>query len=189
MAPQVYSQIYQLFFAVRVDLDVDGVNNSVAVEDIVRVSETVDPDTNPYGNGLKVNSTVLRTAGESLTDTLATRTWRIFNPSRVEPVNGKARGYRLVPMGASPTLQSLLTVDSPIRGNVPWTNHNMWVTPYNGEEIYIGKFFLDCGVSKWTSGENAGKSIENTDIVLWHVFSIVHAPEVDDWPVVSGCPG
>ncbi len=189
LAPQLYSQVYQIFVAVRADVDIDGVNNTVSVEDVVRVTETVNPAVNPYGNGLQVNSTVLQTAGQSLTDTLTTRTWKISNPSTVEPLSGRPRGYRLIPQGDSPTLHNLLTPDSPIRSRIPWANHNMWVTPYNPDQIFIGGKYLSDGVDFWTSKQNAATSIVNTDVVLWHVFSAIIAPEVDDWPVYSQCPG
>lgn len=189
LAPQIYTESYQLFCAIRADVDVDGINNSVAVEDIVRVTETVSPTANPYGNGLMLKSTLLQTAGESPTDTLPSRTWRISNPSTEQALNGMPKGYRFIPQGDSPTLLNMLTPDSPIRSRIPWANHSMWVTPYDPDQIFIGGKYLSDGVDVWTSQENAANSIVNTDVVLWHVFGIVYISESEDWPVLSGCLG
>jgi len=187
VAPQVYSEIYHHFFAARIDADVDGLDNTVSIEDIVRVSDNLSA-ANPYGNGLTIDKTVLRTAGESPSDILPTRSWKISNPNNVQYLNGQPVSWKLIPQGPNPSVPNLLTPDSPIRGRIPWADHNMWVTPYDPDQIFIGGKYLSDGVAAWTQ-QNASASIEDTDVVLWHVFNYVHAPEIEDWPMLSACPG
>lgn len=187
VAPQVYTEIYQHFFAVRLDLDIDGVDNTVSIEDTVRVSERVSPE-NPYGNGIMVNKTVLKTAGQAPSDTYPTRLWKVSNPHNIQYLNEQPVAWKLIPQGPYRDVPNLLTPDSPLRGRAPWTNHSLWVLPYNPEQIFAGGKYLSDGVSAWTQ-ENSTANIEDTDIVLWHVFNYVHSPEIEDWPVVSTCPG
>jgi primary-amine oxidase len=64
--------------------------------------------------------------------------------------------------------------------------HDLWVTPHDEDERWpCGEFVVqasdDGGLPAWTA---ADRSIEDTDIVLWHVFGLFHEPRVEDWPVM-----
>lgn len=185
LTPQVYSEIYQHFFAIRVDADIDGLDNTVTVEDIVPVSATNSP-ANPYGNGLTTQATVLKTPGEARTNIRPARYWRISNPNVAQPLSGKPTSWKLIPQGS--TYVNAPTPDSPIWSRIPWANHSTWVLPYNPDQIFAGGDYLDCGVSKWTN-ENPTANIVDSDVVLWYVFSYTHTPDIEDWPVLSSCPG
>ena len=39
----------------------------------------------------------------------------------------------------------------------------------------------DSGLPVWTA---ADRPIENTDVVLWHVFGLLHETRPEDWPVM-----
>lgn len=182
VAPQVYTQIYQHFFAVRIDVDIDGRNNTVATSDIARVSETLSPE-NPYGNGMIRNITVLSTPSQAVTDNVPARTWNISNWENINPVTGDAVAWKLWSYRENPQQASLLTPDSPINARIPWANHSMWVLPYDPDQIFAGGKYLTDGVAKWTE-EEANTDIVQKDIVLWHTFNYVHSPDVE-WPVIS----
>lgn len=186
LAPQVYSEIYQHHFAVRIDADVDGRENTVSTEDIVRVSDSLS-SANPYGNGMMAVENILKTVGEAPSDILPTRVWKVSNPHKIQSLSGKPVSWRLIPQGNA-NAANLLTEDSPIRGRIPWANHNMWVLPYDPDQIFAGGKYLSDGVAVWTQ-QNASASIVDKDVVLWHVFNYVDNPTVEDWPVISGCPG
>ena len=64
--------------------------------------------------------------------------------------------------------------------------HTLWVTPYAaGERWPCGTFpnqsSTDEGLPRWTA---AGRSIEDTDVVLWYVFGIHHITRMEDWPIM-----
>lgn len=182
MAPQVYEQNFQYFIGARIDADIDGVQNTVSVEDIVSVPAA----RNPYGNGIQTQSKVFQTAGDAPTDNAPGRSWRISNPNEVNPVTGRQPSWKLIPQG--PNMPSLLAPNSPLKDKrLRWADHNMWVLPFNDEEIFIDGLYLDCGVAKWTN-ESLSAKIENTDVVLWHVFGFTSTPDPEDWPVVSSLP-
>ncbi|ODN05607.1 Copper amine oxidase 1 [Orchesella cincta] len=184
MQPQVYAQDYYHYFALRIDADIDGVDNTVSVEDIV----SVEPPNNPYGNGIKLNATVFNTAGESPSDInpATARFWRISNPNKLQPLNEKPSSWKLIPRGQ--LNQNFLTANSPLRERARWTDHSTWVLPYNPDQIFAGGLFLDSGLANWTYG-NPNADIENTDVVIWHVARSVHVPDVEDWPVFSSDEG
>src|SRR5262249_7132460 len=74
VAPQVYGPIHQHFFNVRLDVQVDGPNNSVY--EVETVSEPLGAD-NPYGNGCYARSTLLARESEAARriNPLAGRYW------------------------------------------------------------------------------------------------------------------
>jgi len=90
LQPQVYAERYYHFFAVRIDADIDGLANTVSVEDLV----SVDPPNNPYGNGLQLNKTDFTTAGESPSPQ-SDCYWRISNPNSINSVNGRGTSWKL----------------------------------------------------------------------------------------------
>ena len=46
---------------------------------------------------------------------------------------------------------------------------------------FVNQSAQDTGLPVWTA---ADRSIEDTDLVLWHVFGIHHVPRPEDWPVM-----
>lgn len=62
IAPQLNAPIHQHFFNVRLDMSVDGENNSIY--EVNTEAEPVGPD-NPYGNAFFAKSTLLATESEA----------------------------------------------------------------------------------------------------------------------------
>ena len=46
--------------------------------------------------------------------------------------------------------------------------------------VYVNQSSGDDGIEAWTE---ADRNIENTDIVIWHTFGIMHLPRLEDFPV------
>ena len=66
-----------------------------------------------------------------------------------------------------------------------FTRHHIWATPYRTEErypagVYVNQSNGEDGIETWTA---ADRNIENTDIVVWHTFGIMHLPRLEDFPV------
>src|SRR5437588_5775497 len=80
VAPQLNAPIHQHFFNVRLDMMVDGLNNSVY--EVHTEAEPPGPE-NPYGNAFFARSTLLGTESEAqqVIDPLAARVWKVINPS------------------------------------------------------------------------------------------------------------
>jgi primary-amine oxidase len=173
-----YAPFHQHFIVARLDLDVDGPDNTVhAVE-----SRATGDD--PYGLGLEIVDTPLRTEAEGKQDYdwAVQRGWKVVNPS-VRNGLGSPVGYKLMPSGAFPPLLEESTAAFK-RAEV--IGHTLWVTPYRADERWpCGDFpnlsLRDEGLPAWTA---ANRSIENTDVVLWYVFGIHHITRPEDWPVM-----
>ena len=178
---RTYAPFHQHFIVARLDLDVDGRDNTVYMTESVPARVGVD---DPYGLGLSVSSTpLLREAqGKQDYDWHTQRGWKVVNDN-VRNGLGTPVGYKLVPSAAFP---ALLDEASPAFRRAEAIGHTLWVTPYRPDERWpCGDFpnlsERDEGLPVWTA---ADRSIENTDVVLWYVFGIHHLTRPEDWPVM-----
>jgi primary-amine oxidase len=173
-----YAPFHQHFIVARLDMDVDGPDNTVYA-----VSSRVTGE-DPWGLGLSVLETPLRTEAEGKQDYdwASQLSWKVVNDN-VRNGLGGAVGYKLVPGGAFPPL---LDPSTPAFKRAEVIGHTLWVTPYRSDERWpCGDFpnlsLEDAGLPRWTA---ANRPIENTDVVLWYVFGIHHITRPEDWPVM-----
>ncbi len=176
-----YAPFHQHFIVARLDLDVDGTGNTVYATESQPAKAGGD---DPYGLGLVVRSTPLRTEAEGKQDYdwATQRAWKVVN-DHVPNGLGIPVGYKLVPSAAFPPL---LDPASPAFQRAQVIGHTLWVTPYHEDERWpCGDFPVqsehDSGLAAWTE---ADRSIENTDVVLWYVFGLHHITRPEDWPVM-----
>ncbi len=179
---RIYAPFHQHFIVARLDLDVDGADNTVYAADS-QAAAVGDPE-DPYGLGLVIRNTPLRTEAEGKQDYDwgTQRGWKVVNDN-VPNGLGTPVGYKLVPSAAFPPL---LDPASPAFKRAEVIGHTLWVTPYREDERWpCGDFpnlsEHDSGLPAWTA---ADRSIENTDVVLWYVFGIHHITRPEDWPVM-----
>jgi primary-amine oxidase len=178
---RTYAPFHQHFIVARLDLDVDGPDNTVCLTES-RATGVSEAD--PYGLGLVVTSTPLRTEAEGKQDYdwATQRGWKVVNDN-VRNSLGSSVGYKLVPSGMFPPLMDPST---PAFRRAEAIGHTLWVTPYHPDERWpCGEFpnlsSRDEGLPAWTA---ADRPIENTDVVLWYVFGIHHITRPEDWPVM-----
>jgi primary-amine oxidase len=177
----IYAPFHQHFIVARLDLDIDGADNTVYVTD----SRPAAPgDDDPYALGLTVASVPLRTEaqGKQDYDWSTQRGWKVVNDNVTNGL-GTPVGYKLIPAATFPPL---LDQASPAFQRAQAIGHTLWVTPYREDERWpCGDFPVqaerDTGLPVWTE---ANRNIENTDVVLWYVFGIHHITRPEDWPVM-----
>jgi primary-amine oxidase len=176
---QTYAPIHQHFLTVRLDMEVDGPDNTVVMSETEQLP--IGPD-NPYGLALAQRSVPLATEGGFDFDWSTQRAWKVTNPNVRNKV-GTPVAYKLVPSAAVPPM---LDPSSPVLRRARVLEHTLWVTPYAREERwpcgeFVNQSAEDEGLPVWTA---AGRSIDNTDVVLWYTFGIHHVPRVEDWPIM-----
>ncbi|WP_395311733.1 primary-amine oxidase [Mycobacterium sp. AMU20-3851] len=178
---RTYAPFHQHFLVARLDLDVDGTDNTVYMSE--SFAEPTGPD-NPYGLSLVSRNVALRTEqdGKQDVDFSTQRGWKVVNTNVVNGL-GTHPSYKLVPTGALP---AMFDPDSPVLRRANVIGHTLWVTPNHPEERwpageFVNQSVADTGLGEWTK---ANRSIENTDVVLWYVFGIHHITRPEDWPVM-----
>jgi len=178
---RTYAPFHQHFIVARLDLDVDGGDNTVYAAESAALPLG---DANPDGLALVVRETPLRTESEGRQDYdwQRQRAWKVVNEN-VRNALGTPVGYKLVPGGTFP---AMLDEASPVLRRAEAVKHSLWVTPYRADERWpCGEFPTlserDTGLPRWTAQD---RPIENTDVVLWYVFGIHHLTRPEDWPVM-----
>ena len=181
IAPQLGGHIHQHFFGMRLDMNVDGPDNSVY--EVNTKAEPLGPD-NPQGNAFYAEKTLLSTETEAqrTMDPFTGRYWQIANPS-VNNYLGQPVSYKLVP---GDNILPFAHPEASVSKRAGFTRKHLWVTPYNPDEMsptgsYPNQHPGGDGLPKWTQ---ADRSIENTDIVVWYNFGTHHVPRPEDWPVM-----
>jgi primary-amine oxidase len=177
----IYAPFHQHFIVARLDLDVDGTDNTVYASESKAAAPGND---DPHALGLTVTSTPLRTEAEGKQDYDwgTQRGWKVVNDNVTNGL-GTPVGYKLIP---SATFPPLLDPASPAFRRAQVIGHTLWVTPYREDERWpCGDFPVqaesDTGLPVWTE---ADRPIEDTDVVLWYVFGLHHVTRPEDWPVM-----
>ncbi|MCX6459777.1 MAG: primary-amine oxidase [Actinobacteria bacterium] len=179
--PGLLAPYHQHLFCARLDLDIDGGPNTL-VE--VQAAPLPEGPLNPHGASYTASHTVLATevAAQREVDPFTGRYWKLVNREVLNHV-GAPVGYKLVPGAVTWPMASR---DSVIGKRAGFMYHHLWATPNRRDERYpAGEFPFQhaggAGLPEWTT---ADRPIEDTDVVLWHVFGTNHIPRVEDWPVM-----
>jgi primary-amine oxidase len=176
-----YAPFHQHFIVARLDLDIDGGENTVFEVD--SEAEPISPD-NPYGLSVRTRSTPVRSEAQAARDfnwnTL--RNWKIANPGRRNAV-GSEVAYKLVPSASIPPM---MDPSAPQYLRAPVIGHALWVTRHHDDERwpagdYPTQSTIDTGMTRWIADD---ESLENTDVVLWYVLGIHHITRIEDWPIM-----
>jgi primary-amine oxidase len=180
VAPGILGHIHQHVFCARLDMEVDGPNNTVVECDTQALP--IGPE-NPYGNGFSVEERPLRTELEAQRDVdfAKMRYWKIINPQASNWV-GKPTGFKL---DAGSPVRPFTHPDSPSGKRGRFIQHQLWVTRFAPDERFPAGEFVNQstggdGLPAWTA---SNRSVENTDIVVWHSFGLHHLPRPEDHPV------
>lgn len=140
---------------------------------------------NPYANAFVMHETDLLTTGEAQRDVnfATARCWTIKNPRVLNPVSGEPVAFKLLP-GPTPAMH--MQPNSLVYRRAKFATHNLWVTPYDDEQMFpAGNHVVQStscmGLAEWTK-EN--KALKGADPVVWYSFGLTHDPRVEDFPVM-----
>jgi primary-amine oxidase len=177
-----YAPYHQHFLVARLDLDVDGEDNTVMEIDSVAPPVSAG---NPYGLALVTESTPITSEADAARDFdwSTQRAWKVVNPNKTNKY-GTNVSYKLVPGACFPPMMDPSTVQY-LRA--PVIGHTLWVTKNSGEERWpAGKYpaqsEVDTGMTEWIKDD---APLLNTDVVLWYVFGIHHITRMEEWPIMS----
>ena len=169
------------FFSYRLDVDVDGVNNSFMAGKLVKRELK-----NPARKSIwVVEPSIAKTEKDAMMNIHLEKPvmWHFINRT-VEGPLGYPTGYELMP---GITAASLLDPDDGPQRVGAFSTHQLWVTTYKVDERYAAGVYPtaskgnDDGLAIWTK---ANRPIGNTDIVAWYTLGFHHSPRAEDWPVM-----
>jgi primary-amine oxidase len=181
VAPGLNAMVHQHYFNVRLDLDVDGLDNTV---EEVWTEPVPAGEENPHGNAFVARRRPLERESEAQrrVDLASARWWEITNP-HVRHRLGEPVAYRLVPgENTVPFAQP----EASVMKRAGFIHNHLWVTPYDPDERYgAGQYPSQhpggAGLPEWTA---ADRRIADRDVVVWYTFGHHHVPRPEDWPVM-----
>lgn len=182
VAPNVVAVHHQHFFSFRLDLDVDGEDNSVIENNTEAIP--AGPE-NQYQNAFTMTETLFQNEQEAarLMDLERSRRWTVINPT-VKNSLGYPVGYTLVPGENSVPYAG---VESWLRKRASFTNAHFWATPYDPLQLYAAGFYVnqsrgEDGLGRWIK---AKRPIVDKDVVVWYTMGITHIPRPEEYPVMA----
>jgi primary-amine oxidase len=168
------------FFSFRLDLDVDGAANTLMVD---RLRPQRLPADNPRRSIWTVESTPAATEKDAKRHStmMEPEIWRFVNPGMIGTYGGPV-GYQVEGHSA----MTLLAPDDYMQRRAGFTDHTLWVTPYERRELYAAGDYPTVstagdGLPTWTA---ANRAIANTDLVAWLTMGFHHVPRPEDWPLM-----
>ena len=182
IAPGTDAVDHDHFFSFRLDLDVDGTKNNFMVDKLVKYKIPANKEV--YGRHYiwAMKPTMPATEGDAKEDVSLEHPsmWRFASSDKRGPM-GYPTSFEIM---AGETATSLLPSDEWPQKRAGFSEHQLWVTPYQPDERYAaGKYVTGSkgtdGLAVWTK---KNRSIMNTDIVAWYTVGFHHAPRAEDWP-------
>mmetsp|Transcript_44504 Transcript_44504/g.102865 ORF Transcript_44504/g.102865 Transcript_44504/m.102865 type:complete len:677 (-) Transcript_44504:165-2195(-) len=177
----VWGQVHQHLFTAKLDMAVDGDENTVVECNTLR--DPMGSPGNPLGNAFYVKETELASEQQAIrTSSEETRRfWKFTNPN-IRKATGGHPAYKLEPVFS---VKPLAWPESQTGKRMTTFYKDLWVTPYARDERYpCGEFMHQSlgedGLAKWTKSD---RPLLNTDVVAWYNFGLHHITRPEDWPV------
>jgi primary-amine oxidase len=181
VAPGLYGPHHQHFFCVRLDMNIDGSDNTVY--EVNSVAVPAGPD-NPYGNAWVTEATPLtsESVAQRIIDPLSARYWKIANPGTLNGL-GEPVAYKLMP---GDNVLPFFTPESQQGRRGGFAYKHLWVTAYDPDELFAaGDFtYQSPGHDGLPRYAQADRPLEDTDVVVWYSFGAHHIVRPEDWPVM-----
>ncbi len=183
VAPQIGAPIHQHIFNYRIDVNIDGQQNSV--QELNTVASKPDYATNKQLNAFYPEVTTFQTeleAQRNMNQETA-RAWKIINPNKKNFV-GEPVGFELVP---GENARIFLHDESSIVKRAGFIKNHLHVTKFDRDQMYASGKYPNQGewngstLNNWVK-EN--RNIENEDIVVWYNMAVHHVVRPEDWPVM-----
>ncbi len=176
---------HQHIYNFRLDLDVDGENNSlVAMDPVVKPNTAGGPRTstmqvNQYNIGNEQNAAQKFDPG----------TIRLLSNLNKENRMGNPVSYQIIPYagGTHPVAKGAqFAPDEWIYHRLSFMDKQLWVTRYHpGERFPEGKYpnrsTHDTGLGQYSKDN---ESLDNTDAVVWMTTGTTHVARAEEWPIM-----
>jgi primary-amine oxidase len=180
VAPGIDGVDHDHYFSYRLDLDVDGQDNSLMIDKLVPYKL---PDSSPGRKWIwAMKPEMAHTESDAKLNVSIEHPamWRFASES-VKNALGQPTSFEIMP---GETGISLLPSSEWPQKRAGFSEHNLWVTPYDPDERYASGIYVmgskgEDSLPAWTK---KNRNIMNTDIVAWYTVGFHHVPRPEDWP-------
>lgn len=176
---------HQHIYNFRLDMDVDGMQNSMMEIDPVVAENT---DGGPRKSVMITKERLVPTELESVQKFDPSTIRLLTNPNK-ENRMGYPVGYQVIPFagGTHPIAKgALFSEDEWLYKRVHFMDKQIWVTRYKAEERfpegkYPNRAKTDAGLKVFVEDD---ESIKNVDTVLWMTTGATHVARAEEWPMM-----
>ena len=180
IAPYRLGVNHDHFFSYRIDMDVDGVDNTFVRQRLVSAQQPTDA---PRQGIWEVHQERV------LSEQQAQTTMKVDKPALLTFTSSTARnemGYPTSYQLMFPNTHPLVTMDDVIYQRAGFLKNNLWVTRYKRDELFstglaVNQSDVGQGLPQYAADNEA---IEDTDLVAWPMIGFHHVPMAEDWPVM-----
>ena len=180
IAPYRLGVNHDHFFSYRIDMDVDGVDNTFVRQRLVSAQQPTDA---PRQGIWKVHQERV------LSEQQAQTTMKVDKPALLTFTSSTARnemGYPTSYQLMFPNTHPLVTMDDVIYQRAGFLKNNLWVTRYKRDELFstglaVNQSDVGQGLPQYAADNEV---IEDTDLVAWPMIGFHHVPMAEDWPVM-----
>lgn len=178
---------HQHIYNFRLDMDVDGVKNTVLELDPYAAAES-GKDT-PVKSSMMLKQKTYYTEKDAMQKFDPDKIILVASPTKKNK-HGYLTGYQVIANagGTHPFAQEALFDENDwLMQRVGYLKNHIWVTPYVYEEQYPdGKYInqnpKDTGLASWTEQD---RNIYQTDNVVWITTGTTHIPRAEEFPMMS----
>ena len=176
VAAGLVAPFHSHFFTFRLDLDVDGPNNSFVLGELKTRNAP-----GPRKSLWSLEEKVLASEGEARIAPAGHGRWKVINPGRRNAL-GQPTGYLIETRDTAEPL--LKKADYQRAGFI---ENALWVTAHDAEQRYAAGDTPNQhpGAPGLPQFVRDNRSIVNRDIVLWLTLGHHHVTVAEDWPVLS----
>ncbi|ROO89092.1 primary-amine oxidase [Actinocorallia herbida] len=183
VSPNVQAPNHQHYFGLRLDMGVDGpVNRLYEVHSEVEEDEAL----NPYGNACRTVRTPLLSEKDAARKGDPSRAlhWLVESDGTLNRFGDKT-AYKVLLQN---TTNLFAKPGSVVERKAPFVAKHLWATAYDGTQRFIAGEYPNQaplgdpdGVHAW---QEADRSLDGAELVLWPVVGVHHAPRPEEWPIM-----
>lgn len=180
LAPNLVGTNHDHFLSFRLDIDIDGPDNTLVHEQLVPQLMTTTTGRRSMWRVAEENiGTEGRLTGSGH---WGAEIWRVINPNLTNRL-GQHPGYELRPDHSA---TSLLAPDDIPQQRAAFSAATLWITAYDPTELYAAGMYPN--QSRGGDGlpvyVKQHRPVADADIVLWYTMGFHHLPRPEDWPIL-----
>lgn len=176
---------HQHIYNFRLDMDVDGENNSMTEMDPIVTGNTRG---GPRTSTMQLTQRSVATEKQAAQKFDPSTIRLLSNPNKFNKV-GNPVSYQFIPYagGTHPIAKGAnFGKDEWIYNRLSFMDRQLWITRYNPDERfpegkYPNRSKTDSGLGQFTADD---QSIENTDNVVWMTTGTTHVARAEEWPMM-----
>jgi primary-amine oxidase len=180
VAPNLVGTNHDHFLSFRLDLDIDGTDNTLVREQLV--PQLVTATTGRRSLWRVAEENINSEASLAGDEHAGAEIWRVINPNLTNRL-GQHPGYEVRP---DHSVTSLLAPDDIPQQRAAFSAATLWITAYDPKELYAAGMYPNQrrGGDGPPAYVKQHRPVANADIVLWYTMGFHHLPRPEDWPIL-----